>query len=140
MSKPPPPRVRFAGSQKVPGAPNKIAVRLEVHSKTYQGVAEDEATPEGELRAAARATLEALVQAIRARNPNSDLRFELREIGPFDAFGREGVMVTIMAEWETQSRPLLGFTPGGSDPVRSASLAVLNATNRFVALGPTKSQ
>jgi hypothetical protein len=85
-------------------------------------------TPDGELRTAAEATLEALRQISTLK----DATLQLREVSTFDAFDKPAVMVSIALDMGAQSRTLLGFSPLGTDPVRAASLAVLSATNRFV--------
>ena len=43
-------------------------------------------------------------------------------------------MVSIKAEFQNQVRSLLGFSPMEEDPARSVAVAVLGATNRFLAL------
>jgi hypothetical protein len=111
-------------------------VRLEYLGGSYVGSADDDSSPEGELRAAAEATLDALMKAIRAYRPDLDISLHLREIGPFDAFGNAGVMVAVRAVFAKELRSLIGFSPVGDDPARAASLAVLTATNRVVALKP----
>jgi len=60
--------------------------------------------------------------------------FELAEVSAFEAFGKPGVMVSIKAEHKQQLRSLLGFSPLEEDPARSAAVAILSATNRFLAV------
>src|SRR5207245_1450144 len=111
----------------------RVGVRLESLPRgAYQGVGEGPASLEGELRAAAEATLDAIRQTGRAQN----MTFSLREVATFDAFGKPGVMVSVGAEDAQRARALLGFSPLGDDPARATALAVLSATNRLLAIRP----
>jgi len=125
-----PNRVRFSGAQRVPVEDLcRIRVRLQSPDGTRQvGVADGPDSPDGELRAAAEATLQALRQAAALK----DARLDLREVSTFDAFDKPAVMVSVSLDMGAQSRTLLGFSPLGSDPPRAAALAVLSATNRFI--------
>lgn len=130
------PRIRFSGVQRVPVGVGecRIRIRLDAPALGVQvGVADGTASMEGELRAAAEATLDALRRAA----PLKDGSLSLREVAPFDAFGKPAVMVSIALEMGAQSRSLIGFSPLGDDPARATALAILSATNRVlgVALG-----
>ena len=128
-------RVRFYGAQRIPVAGNicRVRVRLDLPSGgSYTGVAEGPAGLDDELRSAAAATLDALQQVVKARN--LALKFELVEVAAFEAFGKAGVMVSIKADYQNQSRSLLGFYPVEADGLRSVAVAVLSATNRFLAI------
>ena len=149
-------RVRFSGAQRVqlPGAKCRVRVRLEVTSTGSHvvGVAEGSSSLEDQLRSAAEATLNALRQTPHAR----DVVLELRDVTTFDAFGKSGVMVSLRGHAQNKIRPLTGFSPvrDERDPglevqvdverrtvvqvanvARAVALAVLSATNRFLAAG-----
>jgi len=128
-------RVRFYGAQRIPVAGNKcrVRVRLDMPSGgSYVAVVEGPAGPDHELRSAGAATLDALRQLVKAKH--LPVTFELAEVAAFEAFGKPGVMVSIKAEFQNQVRSLLGFSPMEEDPARSVAVAVLGATNRFLAL------
>lgn len=128
-------RVRFYGAQRIPVAGNtcRVRVRLDVPSGgSYTGVAEGPAGLDDELKSAAGATLDALRQIAKARK--LAVKFELTEVAAFEAFGKSGVMISIKANYGSQSRSLLGFSPVEGDGLRSVSVAVLSATNRFLAI------
>ena len=128
-------RVQFYGAQRIPVAGNKcrVRVRLDLPSGgSYVAVAEGPPGPDHELRSAGRATLDALRQLVKARN--LPVTFELAEVAAFEAFGKPGVMVSIKAEYKNQVRSLLGFSPVEEDPARSVAVAILSATNRFLAV------
>lgn len=108
----------------------RIRVRLEFPKGTYVGVADGGSSPEEELRSAGEATLDALRQAIGEK----DVVFELREVAVFDAFGKPGVMVSVSVEHEGQTRSLLGFSQRADTPAEAVAVAVLSATNRFLAV------
>lgn len=129
-------RVRFYGAQRIPLAGNntRVRVRLDMPSGgSYTGVAEGPSGLDQELRSAASATLDALSQIVRARK--LPVEFELTEVAAFEAFGRAGVMVSVKASYSSQVRSLLGFSPMEGDGLRSVAVAVLSATNRFLAVG-----
>lgn len=128
-------RVRFYGAQRIPLTGNKcrVRVRLDLPSGgSYTAVADGPSGPDHELRTAGEATLDALRQLVKAKN--LPVTFELAEVAAFEAFGKPGVMVSIKAEYKSQLRSLLGFAPMEEDPARSAAVAILGATNRFLAL------
>ncbi len=128
-------RVKFYGAQRIPVAGNKcrVRVRLDLPSGgSYVAVAEGPSGPDQELRSAGEATLDALRQVVVARN--LPITFELAEVAAFEAFGKPGVMVSIQAEYQNQARSLLGFSPMEEDPARSVAVAILSATNRFLAV------
>jgi len=130
-------RIRFVGAERIPTKAGRVRVRvtLEVSSGKLSGTAEAPAGDEGELQAAAEATIDALARVLTAQNAR-DIHFQIREVGPFDAFGNAGVMVAIRMEHGAAIRSLLGFSPFSDDAARAASLAVLSATNRILALRP----
>jgi hypothetical protein len=128
-------RVRFHGAQRVPLAGNqcRVRVRLDLPSGgSYVATADGPSGLDHELRAAARATLDVLRQVVKAKH--LEVTFELAEVSAFEAFGKAGVMVSIKAEHNRQLRSLLGFAPLDEDAARSTAVAVLSATNRFLAV------
>ena len=128
-------RIRLFGAQTIPMAGNKcrVRVRLDLPSgESFVATAEGASGLDQELRSAAAATLDALGQAVQARK--LPVTFELVEVASFEAFGKPGVMVSIKAEYKEQLRSLLGFSPLEADSARSVALAVLSATNRFLAV------
>ena len=132
---PRPPRIRFSGAQRIPLATGQYRVRVKLEApdhKNFLGTAEDTASREGELRAAAEATVDALRQAIRVSGKKVEL--ELKEVAAFDAFGKPGVMVSLRGTYQNTERPLLGFAALEKDVPRSVVKAVLSATNRFLAI------
>jgi len=83
-----------------------------------------------QLRAAARASADALSDAFEADNAT------VRVIGVqmVDAVPRKAVMVTLAASRGTHNRTLLGICDGEAYDIPTATaLAVLNATNRFLS-------
>jgi proteasome assembly chaperone (PAC2) family protein len=127
-----PARARFVGAQLVPIAKDRVRVRvrLEFPKGAYVGQAEGGTALDDELRTAAAATLAAIRQAVGEK----EVVFELKEVAGFDAFGKPGVMVSVTVEHQTQARSLLGFAPLADEPLRAAAVAVLSATNRFLAI------
>jgi hypothetical protein len=127
-------RVRFYGAQKIPLAGNKcrVRVRLDLPSGgSFVATVEGPAGADAELRTAGEATLEALRQVVQARK--LAVTFELTEVAAFEAFSKPGVMVSVKAVHQEQVRSLLGFSPVEENPARSVALAILSATNRFLA-------
>ncbi len=127
-----PARVRFSGVQRVPVGESVTRIRIRLASPgavSRVGQADGDASLDGELQAAAAATLSALREATGIA-PNI---LTLREVAPFDAFGKPAVMVSIALDMGAQSRSLLGFSPLGDDPARATALAILSATNRFLS-------
>lgn len=128
-------RVRFYGAQRIPLAGKKcrVRVRLDLPSGgSYTATADGPSGLEHELRAAGEATLDALRQLVKAKH--LPVTFELAEVAAFEAFGKPGVMVSIKAEYKSQGRSLLGFSPLEEDAARSVAVAILSATNRFLAV------
>lgn len=128
-------RVRFNAVQRIPVPGNKCRVRVKLDlpsGGSFLGTAEGPVGLDHELRSAAAATLDALRQVVQAKNLS--VKFELGEVAPFEAFGKPAVMVALTAEHENQQRSLLGFSPREEDACRSVAIAVLSATNRFLAV------
>lgn len=128
------PRLRFSGAQRVPGHEDLCRVRVELEAsghKAFVGSAENSASLDGELHAAAAAAVDALHQALSATG--KAVALELKEVAAFDAFGKPGVMVSLRGTYQETERPLLGFAALEKDVLRSVVKAVLGATNRFLA-------
>jgi hypothetical protein len=94
---------------------------------SYVGRAEGGCVDVEALRAAARATADAL----------HDLGHYVKIHGVelITAFGEAVVAVRVTAQHEGDSRRLVGFCLAGADAMRATVLAVLNATNRFLEIG-----
>lgn len=97
--------------------------------RTFTGTARGTQTLEGEIRAAARATL-----AIAAEATEGALALDLRGAKALKAFDVWLVVVSVRALAGEKSLRLLGAYPCAEheDPPRGAVFAVLDATNRVV--------
>ena len=83
---------------------------------------------EGEIRTAAKATLESASRATSGR-----LKLELRGAKAIRAFDAWIVVVSVKAESEKESHRLIGSFPcPGEDTPHGAVMAVLDATNRIM--------
>jgi len=83
-----------------------------------------------QLRAVARATADALSDAFKVRNA------QVRVLGVqvVDAIPLRAIMVTLAAAVGPDNRTLIGICDGDThDTAKATALAVLNATNRFLA-------
>lgn len=120
-------RVRFLAARlKSPRMGRAVAeVQLEWAGETVTEELEGESGPALELRLAALATLRALDAILQGR-----VRFELVGIKGFRAFDADLVVALIKSD--VGGKPLIGAALATEDPFRSASLAVLNATNRVL--------
>jgi hypothetical protein len=128
-------RIRFYGAQRIPLAGNqcRVRVRLDLPSGgSFVATADGPSGLDHEIRSAGQATLDALRQVVKAKH--LPVTFELAEVSAFEAFGKPGVMVSIKAEHKRQLRSLLGFSPLEEDAARSTAVAILSATNRFLAV------
>lgn len=83
-----------------------------------------------QLRAAAQATVNALLQILGA----STTSLIIRRVEPLDTFGTAVVGVAMSGQHEGKTRKLMGFAQVTGEPAQAAALAVLNATNRFLRL------
>jgi hypothetical protein len=134
----------------------RVRVRLLVvaTNRHVVGVADGPAAMEDQLRTSAEAT----ILALRQIGETAEAVVELRDVTTFDAFGKSGVMVSLQVEQQGLVYFLTGFShlrhrddeqlPADVEidlirgrRIRVASiaqevaLAVLNATNRVLALG-----
>ena len=93
----------------------------------FVGQADGVVSPAGELRCAATAALDAIMQAA-----GKQAMFELLGVKAVRAFDQTVVIVSIAAEDASRSLRLVGSHITEATPPRGAALAVLNATNRFM--------
>jgi hypothetical protein len=121
--------VRFVRAQFDTLVSGRCAAQVELAGAdaTYVGRAEGGSIDAEGLRAAARATADALQDL---GHPVAVNRVEM-----VTAFGEAAVAVQATAQHEGETRRLVGFCLAGDDPLRAAVLAVLNATNRFLEIG-----
>ena len=119
-------RVRFVAARlTAPRTGRAVAqVELEWGGQTYRDEVEGETGAAVELRLAAQATLRALEAILNGR-----MQFSLVGIKSFRAFDTDVVVVLLRTE---NVHALIGASLATGDPHRSASLAVLNATNRVL--------
>src|SRR2546429_202935 len=84
------------------------------------------------LRSVAEATLDALRQAV----PERGLRFELQDVGSFEACGHSGMLVALQVKHKERSWSLIGLCADTrEDQFGATALAVLNGTNRLLGTG-----
>lgn len=91
------------------------------------GRADGVVSPAGELRCAAAAALDAIVQAA-----GSQAKFELLGVKAVRAFDQIVVIVSIAAQDASRVLRLVGSHITETNPPRGAALAVLSATNRVM--------
>jgi hypothetical protein len=92
----------------------------------YEGISEGLASPTGELRCAAQATVQALEQAVKGK-----VGLELLGVKSVRAFDSTVVIVSLACQQEESYRVVGSCLSEGQLP-RGAALAVLNATNRML--------
>jgi hypothetical protein len=129
------PRIQLSGAHRmrVTGGECRIRVKVDVPGqKSFFGTAQNKASLEGQLRAAADATVDALRQAISVTGKKATL--ELKEVTAFDAFGKPGVMVSLRGIYRNKERALLGFAAMEKDVPGVVVKAVLDAAGRFLVL------
>lgn len=123
-------RLRFTNFSfsRAPSGICRASVELEwADSDGYVGRAEGVASPLGDLRVCADATLRALeLFSHRA------LVFELVGVKTMRVFDENIVIVSIHATRDDESHRLLGCHVAERDSLRSAVIAVLHATNRVL--------
>ena len=136
-----PPRIRFIALRvsRAPSGRCRAEVELEsVDGQSLCVAADSQAIAEGDLRAAAAATLDALHQAASAGTPGgTGPRFALLGVKNVRAFDQHVILVQLGAESAEGEPPrrLMGSAFADADLMRAAVLAVLNASNR-VLWGP----
>jgi hypothetical protein len=121
-------RVRFVEMRfERPRAGVGIATaELEWAGGRFEGTAQGEGGPAGELRSCAQATVRALEAVLHGR-----VTFEVLGIKSTRIFDQDLVSV-ILHSAQAPDRRLVGVSLVLQDPQRSAALAVLNATNRLL--------
>lgn len=99
--------------------------------QTYSGTGEcrDDAQA-ARLRCASEATVDALQAAIG----DSGNRIELLGVRAVKAFDATVVIVALAVHIDGEARRLVGSYLAEEDPTRGASIAVLNATNRYLGI------
>jgi hypothetical protein len=83
-----------------------------------------------QLRTVARATADALSAAFDARG----VKVRVVSVQLVASLTQRSVLATVAVSRGSDHRNLLGVCDATRDPVKAAALAVLNATNRFLAL------
>jgi hypothetical protein len=91
------------------------------------GRADGMASPQGDLRTAAEATIRAIEQFTRYA-----ATFDLLGVKLMRAFDASVVMVSVQAQTGDGPRRLLGCHLSDDDPLRSVVVATLQATNRIL--------
>ncbi|WP_353265267.1 hypothetical protein [Gemmatimonas sp.] len=118
-----------------PAARSRVSVEFEGPWFTGPLVCEQEGTtcPGGDLRLAARATLDALTTATQ-----DALRFDLVGVKPSRAFDTNVMLVAVMVHCADESTKVLGVAVEEDNDVLATVRATLHAVNRFVSpiLGP----
>ncbi|MEO6445842.1 MAG: hypothetical protein ABIZ91_04645 [Gemmatimonadaceae bacterium] len=125
-------RLRFTRFEfvRTPTARCTAEVELEYQSgDAVVGRAEGVATPLGDVRLAAEATLRAIEEFSRGT-----LKFELIGVKQMRAFDANVVIVSVgvLSAESKGARRLLGCHLAGDDPLRGAVVATLQATNRML--------
>ena len=127
-------RLRFAGFdfRKLPSGLGSAAVTLEWKgTEKYVGRAEGVSRAFADLRLAVEATLKALAEFTRHKDV-----FELVGVKSVRAFDANVVMISVMAKRDGKPVQLVGCRIADGDPLRSAVLATLQATNRLLGAPP----
>ena len=134
MTERPPRTIRFvrAELEAVAGDRCRAVVQIERPDVgLHSGTAEGPAGPADGLRAIARATGDAVSEALK----EDGVSIRVRGVMPVEAFGQTVIVVSVAAASKGRNQTLLGVCDGGENSARAAALAVLNATNRFLGTG-----
>lgn len=132
-----PPRLRLIGCRidRQPAARSRVSVAFDGAGFEAPLVAEQEGTtcPGGDLRLAARATLDALTVAT-----HGELQFDLIGVKPSRAFDASLMLVAVMVRQGATRTKALGVAVEEDNTMLAAVRATLHAVNRFVSpiLGP----
>jgi len=124
------PRLRFRGfdlERTTDGHCHARVVLGWADEREYVGEASGMASPAGELRCAAAATVEAIAQVA-----GTAASFELLGVKAVRAFDQTVVIVSLAAKHGGRALRLVGSYLTEGDPARGAALAVMNATNRVM--------
>ncbi len=128
-----PRKIKFVRASLETLAPNQCLAKVELEraeAGTFVGTATGGCPDLDGLRASARATADALMQAVGEEHV-----IEVHDVEVFDAFGQSAVLVHVAAQLHDRTQALMGFCVAGEDRARAAALAVLNATNRALDIG-----
>jgi hypothetical protein len=123
-------RLRFAGFsfRRTPSGRCEASVSLEWQpGESFTGTADGVSSPYGDLRLAAEAT----VRAISAYTGNA-AAFELAGVKALRAFDANVVIAAVVLRRDGRQQRLLGCHLADEDPLKSAVLATLQATNRVL--------
>ena len=104
----------------------KVRVELEWQGETYSGEAEDESGYVIELRTAAVAALDAVVQTAESLDARVVGAKEVR------AFDHTLIVVAVVTGSGASTSSLVGAVLRGSDPTRAAAMALLQSLNRVL--------
>lgn len=129
----PPRKIKFVRASLETLAPDQCLAKVELEraeAGTFVGTATGGSPHIERLRASARATADALMQAMGEKHV-----LEVHGVELFDAFGKAAVLVHVAAQVRDRTQALMGFCVAGEDLTRAAALAVLNATNRLLDAG-----
>ena len=133
-----PPRIRFIALRvsRAPSGRCRAEVELEsVDGQSLCGAADSQAIAEGDLRAAAAATLDALHQASSpGARGGTGPRFALLGVKNVRAFDQTIVLLQLGAATGRGYLRLVGCAVGDDDLVAATVRAVLNASNRVLWL------
>ena len=134
-------RLRFANFEFTRLPSGKCYAKVDLDRSTgdvYSGTMEASGSPTVQLRCAALATLAALHKAAEARYSFEllDTSFELLGVKAVHAFDGTVVVVGVTANRGERTWQLIGACAVDESLPRAAALAVLNATNRFLANAP----
>ena len=125
-------RLRFSGFdfRKLPSGLGSAVVTLDWKgTERYVGRAEGVSSAFADLRLAVEATLKALAEFTRHKDV-----FDLVGVKSVRAFDSNVIMVSVMTKREGKPTQLVGCRIADGDPLRSAVLATLQATNRFLGV------
>ena len=134
MPERPPRLVKFLSAevQHLPDGRSRARVELSHQDGgTFVGEVEGPGDDAARLRLAAQAAADCVRQAVAGKGD----RLDVSGATVTEAFGKRTVFVQVNAIYLGQRRELLGFCLIDPDPARAASLAVLNAVNRFLGIG-----
>jgi hypothetical protein len=123
-------RLRFAEfvMERLPNGRCRARVHLTwKDTEAFSGESEGLGSQAGELRCAAQACVNALLQAVQG-----DMGFELLGVKAVRAFDATVVIVSLAVQGDETGHRVVGSYLTEHDAPRGAALAVLNATNRIL--------
>jgi hypothetical protein len=125
-------RIRFKDFvlQQLPDTRYLARVVLAWHlGDEFVGTAEGENSPQGQLRAAAEATVQALEAAAHGQ-----VGLTVLSVNALETFETVLVVVSLSSHVDHRSERLVGSCLIKERPARGAALSVLNATNRLLSI------